>query len=113
MAKQVIKIDGIRCVFTKEVVTIKKSRRIEYEDIPEFCKKLKEQLPYAYKRTTHSWVKEVIAHNFLYDLDLFTAHTEDTDLEEHEKLHRLVSYEFLYIAHAAYGAIQKLKTILD
>ena len=47
------------------------------------------------KRTIKSWIKEWKSHNRLYKLGLFTNHTKDCDLEENEKIHRLIIYEIL------------------
>ena len=49
------------------------------------------------KRTMKSWIKEWKSHNRLYKLGLFRKHTRDCDLEENEKLHRLIVYEILGI----------------
>lgn len=35
------------------------------------------------------------AHNRLYRLGLFRSHTRDCNLEENEKLHRLIAYQIL------------------
>lgn len=47
------------------------------------------------KRTMKSWLKEWKTHNRLYRLGLFKSHTKDCDLEENEKVHRLIIYEIL------------------
>ncbi len=47
------------------------------------------------KRTMKSWLKEWKAHNRLYRLGLFKNHTKDCDLEENEKIYRLMVYEIL------------------
>lgn len=47
------------------------------------------------KRSLESWIKEWKTHNKLYKLGLFRSHTKDCDLEENEKLHRLIVYEIL------------------
>ncbi len=49
------------------------------------------------KRSVESWLKEWKAHNRLYKLGLFKSHTKDCDLEENEKLHRLIAYQILGI----------------
>lgn len=50
---------------------------------------------YKNKRTIKSWLKEWKTHNRLYKLGLYKTHTVDCDLEENEKLHRLIIYEIL------------------
>jgi len=52
---------------------------------------------YCSKRSISSWVKEWKAHNRLYKLGLFKAHTKDCDLDEHEKWWRLLAYQILGI----------------
>jgi len=52
---------------------------------------------YCSKRNLKSWIKEWKTHNRLYRLGLFRAHTKDCDLEENEKLHRLIAYQILGI----------------
>ena len=52
---------------------------------------------YQSKRSLKSWIKEWKAHNRLYKLGLFRSHTVDCDLEENEKLHRLIAYQVLGI----------------
>lgn len=47
------------------------------------------------KRSINSWIKEWQAHNRLYRFGLFKTHTVDCDLEENEKLHRLLAYQVL------------------
>lgn len=47
------------------------------------------------KRTIASWIKEWKAHNRLYKLGLYKSHTKDCDLEECEKLHRLLAYQII------------------
>ena len=52
---------------------------------------------FKYTRTIKSWIKEWKTHNKLYKLGLFRKHTKDCDLEEDEKIHRLIAYEILGI----------------
>lgn len=59
--------------------------------LQEFLK----QTGYKSKRSIRSWLKEWKAHNRLYKLRLYKTHTVDCNLEENEKLHRLIIYEFL------------------
>lgn len=47
------------------------------------------------KRTLKSWIKEWKSHNRLYKLGLFRTHTIDCDLEENEKIHRLIAYQII------------------
>ena len=57
----------------------------------------KRETKFESKRTIQSWLKEWKSHNRLYKLGLFRSHTRDCDLEENEKLHRLMAYEILGI----------------
>ena len=57
----------------------------------------KEMTNYKSKRTIKSWIKEWKAHNRLYRLGFFKSHTKDCDLEENEKLYRLITYQILGI----------------
>lgn len=50
---------------------------------------------YKSKRSIKNWIKEWKTHNRLYRLGLFKSHTKDCDLEENEKVHRLIVYEIL------------------
>lgn len=52
---------------------------------------------YKSKRSLKSWIKEWKSHNRLYKLGLFRLHTKDCDLEENEKIYRLIVYKFLGI----------------
>lgn len=99
MAKQRLVIEGVKCVFDQETITIKKSYQVADEDAGHFCKMLKEKLPLTYHRTAKSWEKELIAHNYFYNKGMFLDHTVDTDLAEHEHLHRLVLYEVVYLRY--------------
>lgn len=89
-------VKGIKCIYNDKNIKIKKSHTIPYDEVDEFCAVLRERLPLEYKRSTKSWTKEIIAHNVLYNKNLFSIHTDDTDLEENEKWYRLLSYNVIY-----------------
>lgn len=92
-------IDGIKCLFDDNGVTIKESYRIRYEDVADFCIKMKKKLPRKYKRSAESWTREVIAHNILYKHNMLKIHTIDADLDEDEKIWKLICYSILYFAY--------------
>ena len=58
-------------------------------------KTFKKMTNYKSKRSFESWIKEWKSHNRLYKMGLFKEHTKDCDLEEREKLHRLIAYQIL------------------
>lgn len=99
MRRNIKAIDGIRCTYTDKVITVKKSYRIRYDDVADFCVKLKEELPFKYKRTPESWAREIIAHNFFYEINMFKDHAEDTDIDENESAFRLFVYDVIYLLY--------------
>ena len=40
MRRNVKTIDGIRCTYTDEIITVKKSYKIRYNDVADFCVKM-------------------------------------------------------------------------
>ena len=90
-------VRGVKCIYNEKNIKIKKSHTIPYDKVEEFCTVLKDRLPLEYKRSVKSWAKEIIAHNLLYSRNLFSVHTDDTDLEENEKWYRLLSYNIIYL----------------
>ena len=102
MAKRQLHINNVIIEYDKTLITIKKSYNISYHHIVEFCYLLRDRLPFRYKRSVHSWIEEVEAHNFMYELGLFQDRTRDTDIDDNEKWYRLVAYRFLYLAYKFY-----------
>lgn len=100
-------VDGIHCIYDPNNVTVKKSYQIPCEKTTQFCKDLKNSVPYQYERSTDSWARELRAHNFLYELDLFVMHTEDTDLNDDEKWYRLLAYAALSFIYRIYSLFKK------
>lgn len=93
--KEII-INGVKIKYSKNVVTIVDSYKITNKYTMHIILNLfKLRTRYTSNRTIKSWVKEWKSHNRLYKLGLFKSHTKDCDLEEHEKLHRLLIYEIL------------------
>lgn len=93
-----VKIGGIKFQYNSQNIHIVDSYLIFDEDMMKACLVLFKKLTnYKSKRTIKSWIKEWKAHNRLYRLGLFKSHTKDCDLEENEKLHRLIAYQILGI----------------
>lgn len=91
-----INILGVKIQYNNSNVRIINSYKVKSRAymkmvLQEFLK----QTGYKSKRSIKSWLKEWKAHNRLYNLGLYKTHTVDCDLEENEKLHRLIIYEFL------------------
>ena len=102
MGKRQLHINNVTVEFDETLITIKKSYNISYHYIVEFCYRLRDKLPFKYKRSVHAWIEEVEAHNFLHELGLFVSRTTDTDIDDNEKWYRLVAYRFLYLAYKFY-----------
>ena len=88
-----IKVLGIKIKYNAADVRILNPRKAKSE---EFMKSVLEEFKFrtgfVSKRSVNSWVREWKAHNRLYKLGLFKEHTINCDLEENEKLHRLIAY---------------------
>lgn len=100
-----IVIRNIRCIYGEDGVVIKDSFRILNCDALDFCQELRDNIPYTYKRTVKSWAKEVIAHNVMYDANLYPLHVIDTDLNDDEKWYRLLGYDIIYFLYKAYHVL--------
>lgn len=93
-----IEIEGVRIQYNSNVVRIINSHLITNEKkMILILLMFKKKTNYQCKRSYKSWLKEWKAHNRLYKLGLFRSHTKDCDLEENEKLHRLIAYQILGI----------------
>ena len=93
-----INIWGIKIKYDKKCVTIMDSHKVKSEiKMTLILANFKHMTGYKSKRTIESWIREWKAHNRLYKLGLFRSHTKDCDLEEDEKLHRLLIYRILGI----------------
>ena len=55
------------------------------------------ELGYEYKRSNNSWLKEWIAHNFLYNIKYEQERTGSVDLSEHESKLHLFCYNLFYL----------------
>lgn len=91
-----VKVLGVKIQYNNSNVRIINSYKVKSRVymkmvLQEFLKRT----GYKSKRSIKSWLKEWKAHNRLYKLGLYKTHTVDCDLEENEKLHRLIIYEFL------------------
>ena len=98
MPNKGIIIRNVKIIYNSDNVQIVNSykiRNLEYMEwiLKEFIKRT----GYESKRSVKSWIKEWKTHNRLYRLGLFRKHTKDCDLEEKEKLHRLIAYQILGI----------------
>lgn len=93
-----IEIAGVKIQYDKRTVRIIKSYEVKKKwDMLYILITFQEQTNYQSKRSLESWIKEWKTHNRLYRLGLFRSHTRDCDLEENEKLHRLIAYQILGI----------------
>ena len=91
-----IEIYGVKILYDEKCVTILNSYEIKKKWYMEYILiTFKEWTGYESKRTIESWIREWKAHNRLYKLGLFKEHTRDCDLEENEKIHRLLIYQIL------------------
>ena len=91
-----IQIEGVKIKYNRKGLIIEDSYKIQksermYAILSWFIIKT----GYQSKRTIFSWIKEWKAHNRLYKLGIFKENTKDCDLEENEKLYRLIIYEIL------------------
>lgn len=93
-----IEIEGVRIQYNSNFVRIVNSYLVTNENkMIVILVLFKRRTSYRSKRTIKSWIKEWKSHNRLYRLGLFRVHTKDCDLEENEKIHRLIAYQFLGI----------------
>lgn len=93
-----IEIAGVKIQYDKRTVRIIKSYEVKKKwDMLYILITFQEQTNFQSKRSLESWIKEWKTHNRLYRLGLFRSHTRDCDLEENEKLHRLIAYQILGI----------------
>ncbi len=95
---KIIQIGSVTIQYDDEDVRIVDSYKVENsKDMIRILKLFKLKTGYRTKRSLKSWIKEWKAHNRLYKLGLFKSHTKDCDLEENEKIHRLIAYQILGI----------------
>ena len=93
-----IEILGYRIQYNESNVRIVDSYKQTSPFLMEYIlKRFREKTGYCSKRSLKSWLKEWKTHNRLYRLGLYRTHTKDCDLEENEKLHRLIIYQILGI----------------
>ena len=95
---QYINILGVDIYYNAENIRIVNSYKIEDTKMMSLILRTFVTITeYKSKRSLKSWLKEWKSHNRLYKLGLFKSHTVDCDLEENEKLHRLIAYQILGI----------------
>ena len=93
-----IEVNGVKIKYDRKGISIINSYKVtQAEDMFIILRLFQLKTYYKSRRTLKSWVKEWKAHNRLYKLGLFKSHCKDCDLEENEKLHRLVVYQILGI----------------
>lgn len=93
-----VKIAGVEIQYNSKNVRIMDSYQVRnVKDMIIVLRLFKIKTDYRSKRSLKSWIKEWKTHNRLYRLGLFRSHTKDCDLEENEKLHRLIVYQILGI----------------
>ena len=87
---------GVKIRYDKKCVSIIDSYKIHDKDtmwVTLEC--FLRETNYESNRSIESWIKEWRSHNRLYNMGLFKEHTKDCELEENEKLHRLICYQIL------------------
>lgn len=93
-----VKVAGVEIQYNSKNVRIVDSYQVSnVKDMVFVLRLFKIKTGYCSKRNLKSWIKEWKSHNRLYRLGLFRSHTKDCDLEENEKLHRLIAYQILGI----------------
>lgn len=93
-----VEIDGVKIQYDSKNIHIVNSYLVNNKSkMFTILILFKEVTKYKSKRTLKSWIREWKAHNRLYRVGLFRSHTRDCDLEENEKLHRLIVYQILGI----------------
>ena len=93
-----IDICGVKIRYDEECISIIDSYKIHDKDTMRVTLEcFIMETNYESIRSIESWIREWKAHNRLYKLGLFKSHTKDCDLEENEKLHRLLVYRILGI----------------
>ena len=91
-----IKILEVEVEYDSENVRIKNSYKVRNKEYMKLIlSQFKLRTGFKSQRSMNSWVKEWKTHNILYKWGLFRKHTKDCDLEENEKLHRLIAYEII------------------
>lgn len=91
-----IEILGITIEYDATNVRIKDSYKVRNKEYMRLIlTQFRIRIGFESKRSIDSWLKEWKSHNRLYRLGLFRSHTADCDLEENEKLHRLIAYEII------------------
>ena len=83
------------CTYDEHKITVHDSYMLEY-DVLDFCHELRDLVPNVYCRSSESWAKELIVHNFFCNLGLLETHTIDTDLDDNESFFRLFGYNVVY-----------------
>lgn len=93
-----VEIDGIKIQYNSQNIHIVNSYQVKTEEeMAIILMHFNLITGYCSKRSLKSWIKEWKAHNRLYRLGFFKSHTKDCDLEENEKLYRLMAYQILGI----------------
>lgn len=88
-----IKVFGIKISYDSANVRILNPRKAKSKEFMKLVlEEFKIKTSFVSKRSIKSWIREWKAHNRLYKIGLFKEHTIDCDLEENEKLHRLIAY---------------------
>ena len=93
-----INIKGVKIQYNNKNVRILNSYKItDVKYMETILEEFKKKTNFKSKRSLKSWIKEWKSHNRLYKLGLFKKHTIDCDLEENEKIHRIIVYQILGI----------------
>lgn len=91
-----IKVLNVEIEYDDANVRIKNSYKVRNKEYMKLIlTQFRVRTGFESKRSIDSWLKEWKSHNRLYRLGLFRSHTADCDLEENEKLYRLIMYEII------------------
>lgn len=93
-----INIKDVKIQYNNKNVRILNSYKItDVKYMKTILEEFKKETNFKSKRSLKSWIKEWKSHNRLYKLGLFKNHTMHCDLEEDEKIHRIIAYQILGI----------------
>lgn len=74
---------GVKIRYSKNCVTVMDSYRIKSRrEMEKILRIFKIQTGYKSKRSLSSWVREWVAHNRLYKMNIARSRTKDCDMEE-------------------------------
>lgn len=92
---------GVDIIYYEDSTKVTNSYLLDDDDIERvaaeiaYSRSCKFDWRCIYLRNEKSYIKEIKAHNRLYNLGLFKSHTQDCDLEEDQKLIYKIIYELI------------------